>query len=83
VAAARHLLAARKDDLVDVEEPVSLEADVDESGLHAGQDVVDDALVDVAYDRSRASALDIELGDARLRIALRFENCDAGLAGVD
>ena len=63
-----HLLAARDqlldalavalalqlgdDDLVHVEEPVALEADVDERRLHAREDVVDDALVDVAGDRA-------------------------------
>jgi hypothetical protein len=62
-AAARSLLAARQDDLVDVKEAVSLQPDVDERRLHAGQDVVDHALVDVADDRALAAALDVELGD--------------------
>ena len=46
-----------------MQEAVALEADVDEGGLHAGQDVVDLALVDVADDRAPAAALDVELGD--------------------
>src|SRR5205085_7946845 len=45
VAAALQL---RDDDLVHVEEAVLLQADLDERGLHPGQDVVNDALVDVA-----------------------------------
>jgi hypothetical protein len=35
-----------------VQEAVALQADVHERGLHARQDVVDDALVDVADDRA-------------------------------
>ena len=62
-AALRGLLAVGQDDLVDVQEAVALEADIDEGGLHAGQDVVDLALVDVADDRAPAAALDVELGD--------------------
>ena len=52
-----------QDDLVDVQEPVLVEADVDEGGLEAGQDVVDLALVDVAHDGAVAAALEIELRD--------------------
>ena len=79
----RRLLAAREDDLVDVEEAVALEADVDEGGLHAGQDVVDLALVDVADDRAPAAALDVELGDVALAaFRLRLEDGDAGLAAL-
>src|SRR5918995_236135 len=63
-AAALDLLDARDDDLVDVQEAVLVEADVDEGGLGAGQDVVDDALVDVADDRAATSALEVDLGDA-------------------
>src|SRR5262249_13657193 len=62
-AALGHGLAAREDDLVDVQEPVSLQADVDEGRLHSGKDVVDLPLVDVSDDRPAAAALDIELGD--------------------
>ena len=51
------------DDLVDVEEAVLLEADLDERGLHAGEDVVDDALVDVAGDRAAAGPLEVDLGE--------------------
>ena len=63
-AAALDLLDARDDDLVDVQEAVLLEADVDEGGLEACEDVVDDALVDVADDRAAASALEVDLRDA-------------------
>ena len=59
-----HLLDARQHDLVDVQEAVLVEADVDERGLQAGQDVVDLALVDVADDRAAAAALEVELRDA-------------------
>src|SRR5262249_1053040 len=79
--ALRRLLTARQDDLVDVQEAVALEADVDEGGLHAGQDVVDLALVDVADDRAAAAALDVELGHLRFAaFRLRLEDGDAGLA---
>ena len=82
-AALGRLLAAREDDLVDVEEAVALEADVDEGGLHAGQDVVDLALVDVADDRAPAAALHVELGDVGLAaFRLRLEDGDAGLAAL-
>ena len=60
--ASRRRLTAWQHDLVDVEEAVSLQADVDERGLHSGKHVVDDALVDVSNDRSLAAALDVELG---------------------
>ena len=90
VAAPRRLLAVGGDDLVDVQEAVSLQADVDERRLHAWQDVVDDALVDVADDRARATPFDVELGDLEavratlLRAdALAFEYRDAGLTRVD
>src|SRR6185503_3873061 len=70
-----------KDDLVDVEEAVALEADVDEGGLHTGQDVVDLALVDVADDRATAAALDVELGDVGLgAFRFRLEYGNARLA---
>ena len=61
-AAAGHLDAG-DDDVVGVQEAVLLQADVHERGLEAGQDVVDLALVDVADDRARAAALDVELAD--------------------
>ena len=63
-ATALGRLDARQHDLVDVQEAVLLQADVDERGLQAGQDVVDLALVDVADDRAPAAALDVQLGDA-------------------
>ena len=63
-APALHLLDARDDDLVDVQEAVLVEPDVDEGGLEPGQDVVDLALVDVADDRPAAATLEVDLGDA-------------------
>ena len=48
----------RVDHVGDVEEPVALETDVDERGLHAGQDLRDPALVNVTDDsrcRSRST----------------------------
>ena len=66
------------DDLVDVEEAVLLEADLDECGLHPGQDVVDGAEVDVAGDRALLRPLEIDLGDAVV-----LEDRDALLADVD
>ena len=66
--AAGRRLAVREHDLVDVQEPVALEADVDERRLHAGEHVVDDALVDVADDRPLAAALDVELGDLAVAV---------------
>ena len=92
-AAAGALLAAREDDLVDVQEAVAVEADVDERGLHAGEDVVDHALVDVADDRPLAAPLDVELGDlpvtavarsaasARVRLAARSRRSLAAASG--
>src|SRR5262249_27556403 len=53
----------RVDDFGDVEKAVTLEADVDEGGLHAGQDFRDAALVDVAHDAALPLPLDEDLGD--------------------
>ena len=69
-AAAADRLDAGQDDLVDVQEAVLVEADVDERGLQAGQDVVDLALVDVADDRAVAAALEVQLRDAVARARL-------------
>ncbi len=87
-ATAARRLDAGEHDLVDVQEPVLLEADVDEGGLEAGEDVVDAALVDVADDRAGAAALEVELGDVvagsgvgGLTPAAR--GARAGLAGRD
>ena len=66
------------DDLVDVEEAVLLEADLDERGLHAREDVVDRAEVDVAGDRAALRPLEVDLGDAVV-----LEDRDALLADVD
>ena len=82
-APLRRLLPVGQDDLVDVQEAVALEADVDEGGLHAGQDVVDLALVDVADDRAPAAALDVELRYVALAaFRLRLEDGYAGLAAI-
>src|SRR5262249_22049525 len=66
------------DDLVDEQKAVLLEPDLDERGLHAGQDVVDDALVDVPGDRAALRALEVDLGDAAV-----LEDGDALLGDVD
>ena len=66
------------DDLVDVEEAVLLEADLDERGLHPRQDVVDDALVDVAGDRASAGPLEVDLDNLVI-----LEHGHALLADVD
>ena len=63
LARALAALELGADDLVDVEEAVLLEADLDERGLHARQDVVDDAEVDVAGDRAALGPLEVDLGD--------------------
>src|SRR5439155_12694210 len=75
VAAAT--LELRRDDLVDVEEPVLLESDLDERGLHPRQDVLDAPLVDVPGDRSPPRALEIHLGHLAV-----LEHGDALLADV-
>jgi hypothetical protein len=72
------LLELRADDLVDVEEAVLLEADLDERGLHPGQDVVDAAQVDVARDRAALGPLEIDLRDLPV-----LEDGDVALADVD
>src|SRR5262249_5651971 len=76
--AAMALLELRADDLVDVEEAVLLEADLDECGLHPGQDVVDAAEVDVARDRAALGPLEVDLGNASV-----LQHCDVALAHVD
>ena len=81
VAPGQVLEALGRDDLVDVEERVLLEADVDERRLHPGQDVRDLAQVDVADDAA-LGAFDVELdelavleqGDARLVRVVRDEH---------
>ena len=82
-AALRRLLPVGQDDLVDVQEAVALEADVDEGGLHAGKDVVDLPLVDVADDRAPAAALYVELRHVGLAaFRLRLEDGDPCLAAI-
>ena len=76
--AAVAALDLRADDLVDVEEAVLLEADLDERGLHPGQDVVDLAEIDVAGDRAAVGPLEVDLGDLAV-----LEHGDALLADVD
>ena len=78
LAGALAALELGADDLVDVEEAVLLEPDLDERGLHARQDVVDGAEVDVAGDRALLGPLEVDLGDA-----LVLDHGDALLAGVD
>ena len=78
LAGALAALELGADDLVDVEEAVLLEPDLDERGLHARQDVVDDAEVDVAGDRPAFGPLEVDLGDLVV-----LEHGDALLAGVD
>ena len=78
LASALAALELGADDLVDIEEAVLLEADLDERCLHAGQDVVDDAEVDVARDRPALRPLEVDLGDLVV-----FEHGDALLARVD
>jgi hypothetical protein len=56
-------LDAREDDLVDVQEAVLVQADVDERGFEARENVVHDALVDVADDRAAPAALEVDLRD--------------------
>src|SRR5581483_8431407 len=67
-----------RDDLVDVQKAVLLEADLDERRLHPGQHVVDDAQVDGAGDRAALGTLEVDLGDLVV-----LEHGDALLAGVD
>ena len=78
LAGAAAALELGADDLVDVEEAVLLEADLDERGLHARQDVVDGAEVDVAGDRAVLGPLEVDLGDEVV-----LEDGDALLARVD
>ncbi len=55
-------LLERVHDVGDVQEPVALEAEVDERRLHAGQDLADPALVDVADDSPLPLAFDEDFG---------------------
>ncbi len=75
---ARFPLELRRDDLVHVEEAVLLEADLDERGLHPGQDVVDGTEIDVAGDRTAFGALEVHLRDLVV-----IEDGDPLLADVD
>jgi hypothetical protein len=75
-----------------VQEAVLVQADVNERGLEAGQDVVDLALVDVADNGAGSAALDVELADPPVGIllgltpgglVLRLEDGHSGFATVD
>ena len=76
---ARVLSPARRV-VAGVEEGVLLKTDVHEGSLHAGQDVGDDALVDVAYDGASTGALHVQLDE--LRPILHGETCFRH-AGID
>src|SRR5205814_9824422 len=52
----------RVEHIVDVEEPVALQADVDEGRLHAGKELRDPAFVDVADDPALPLAFDEHFG---------------------
>ena len=65
-------------DLVDVQKPVLLEADLDERGLHPGKDVVDHSQIDVPGDRAPLGSFQVHLGDAVV-----LQHGDALLADVD
>src|SRR5277367_6179764 len=47
------------EDIADVEESIAIEADVNESGLHAGEDAGDSAFVDAADEGELFFALDV------------------------
>ena len=61
--AALPLVQVGKDDLIDVQEAVLLEADVDERGFHPGKHRVDAALVHVPHDRAASAPLDVGLAE--------------------
>ncbi len=56
-------LLHRIDDFGDVEKPVTLEPDLDEGGLHAGQNLRDPALVDIADDAALPLPFDEDFRD--------------------
>ena len=70
-------LLHRIDHIVDVEEAVALEPDVDEGGLHAGEDLRDPALVDVADNPALPLAFDEHFGHEVV-----FENGHHGLVAI-
>ena len=47
------------EDIADVKESIAIEADVNESGLHAGEDAGDSAFVDAANEGELFFALDV------------------------
>jgi hypothetical protein len=49
------------ENITNVEESVAIEADVNESGLHAGENAGDAALVDAANERELFFTLDVNL----------------------
>jgi hypothetical protein len=46
--------------ITDIEEGIAVEADIYESGLHAGKDASDSAFVDAAYESELFFALDVD-----------------------
>ena len=46
--------------VTDVQEGIAIQADIDESGLHAGQDAGDPAFVDAANEGEFFFALDVD-----------------------
>jgi hypothetical protein len=47
------------EDVADVKEGIAVEADIDESGLHAGEDAGDSAFVDATDEGELLFALDV------------------------
>ena len=62
--------------VVDVKKGVALETDVDKCRLHAGQDVFNSALVDVAYDPLILLALNVKLDQRRSSRSARASRRD-------
>ncbi len=63
--------------LVDIEEPVALQPDVDEGGVHAGQYVLHPAFVDVPHQRPASGPLHVQLDRPAF-----FQQRHSGLEGV-
>ena len=70
-------LFERIDDVGDVKEAVALEAEIDEGGLHAGEDLADPAFVDVADDAPLPLPFDEDFGGE-----IVFENGHHGFVAV-
>ena len=67
-----------RDDLVDIEKAVLLEAYLDERGLHSREDVVHSPEIDVARDRPAFGTLEVHLCDPVV-----LQNSNSLLADVD